>query len=47
MPVTIFGTTYSSHSTAVKAVKKKKGWSDSRANAYVATVERNMKGKKK
>ena len=47
MPVQVFGKTYASHDTAVKAVKKKKGWSDSRANAYVATVERAQRGKKK
>jgi len=46
MPVTVFGQTYKSHGTAVKAIKKKKGWSDSRANAYVATVERKQRGKK-
>lgn len=46
MPVTVFGQTYKSHGTAVKAIKKKKGWSDSRANAYVATVERKQSGKK-
>jgi len=28
-------------------IKKKKGWSDSRANAYVATVERKQRGKNK
>jgi hypothetical protein len=40
MPVTVFGQTYKSHDTAVKAIKKKKGWSDSRANAYVAVVKK-------
>lgn len=47
MPVEVFGKTYKSHGTAVRAVKKKKGWSDSRANAYVATVERKQRGAKK
>ena len=47
MPVKVFGQTYASHATAVKALKKKKGWSDSRANAYVATVERKQSGKQK
>jgi len=47
MPVTIFGKTYASHATAVTALKKRKGWSDSRANAYVATVERKQRGAKK
>ena len=46
MPVTVFGKTYASHDTAVRAVKKKKKWNDSRANAYVATVERNQRGQK-
>lgn len=46
MPVTEFGTTYKSHAGAVNAIKKKKGWSDSRANAYVATVERKQRGQK-
>ena len=47
MPVSVFGKTYASHATAVNAVKKKKRWSDSRANAYVSTVERKQSGKKK
>ena len=46
MPVKIFGQVYASHASAVTALKKKKGWSDSRANAYVATVERKQSGKK-
>lgn len=47
MPVTVFGTTYASHATAVTGVKKKKGWGDKKANAYVATVERAQQGKGK
>jgi len=45
MPVKVFGQTYASHNTAVNALIKKKKWSKSRANAYVATVERKQNGK--
>ena len=43
----IFGQVYASHASAVTALKKKKGWSDSRANAYVAESERRQHGKGK
>ena len=39
--------TYKNHDSAVKAMMKTKNMSMDRANAYVATIERNQKGKTK
>lgn len=39
--------TYKNHDSAAKAMMKSKGMTMSQANAYVATIERNQKGKTK
>jgi hypothetical protein len=45
VPVKVFGKKYKSHDSAAKAAKKKKGIRD--PDAYVATVERKQRGRKK